>query len=463
MIDLAPFLEVLEESGVSESPEDLDHYGKDSCKEYRGHPRAILFPRSVEQVQKIVRICAANSYPLVPSGGRTGYSGGATAIGSELVLSLDRLNKIHSIDPIERTVRCQAGVITEKLQNYASDHGLYFPLDFASKGSSQIGGNIATNAGGIHVVRYGLTRNWVRGLKVVLANGELLDLDGGLIKDQTGYDLKNLFIGSEGTLGIIVEATLQLTIPPGPQRVLFCGVEKLESAISLLSLIRKENFLLSAFECLSRNALELVTKHTNLSDPFNTAYPFYLLIELEQVGTDFDGKIEKLFTAAVESNFISDAILSQSEKQAKELWGIRERISETLGANFTPHKNDISVAVQSIPSFLSELQSHIKSKYPDFVVVIFGHIGDGNLHVNFLKPQSMELSDFIAKCKETDAELFKLVKQFRGSVSAEHGVGLLKRDFLSYSRSEIEISVMRQIKLTLDPLNILNPGKIFPT
>jgi glycolate oxidase subunit GlcD len=443
---------------VSDDPDTMQLYGKDWLKDYTPAPAAILFPKTKQQVAEVVRYCHQEKLALVPSGGRTGLSGGATATNGELVLSLSKMNKIIQISTLERTATCEAGVITQNLIDSVAKHNLFFPIDFASKGSSHVGGNIATNAGGIRVVRWGLLRDWVRGLSVVTPPGDIINLNGSLVKNQTGYDLRSLFIGSEGTLGVIVEATLKLATLPKDALRLLCGLESLEKVLELFYAAQESFVMLNAFEYFSRAALDLVIQHNKLADPLQKRSQHYALIEIE--GSNAEA-LTDMFMSLLEKGIIEDVVISQSNEQADNLLAYREMISETLSSNYTIHKNDISVPIASLSKFIADLTAALKSEYPGYHVIIFGHIGDGNLHVNLIKPKDISEEVFYARCKEADNSIFSIVQKYRGSISAEHGVGLLKRDYLHYSRTPEEIAMMKRIKLAIDPHQIMNPGKIF--
>lgn len=437
----------------------LAQYGKDWTSAYTPHPCAVVLPADATQVQAIVRLAAQHNLAIVPSGGRTGLSGGAVARNGELVLALDRLTAIEDFNAIDRTVRCGAGVVTEQLQDFAREQGLCYPVDFASSGSSQIGGNISTNAGGIKVIRYGMTRDWVAGLKVVTGSGELLDLNRGLTKNNTGYDLRQLFVGAEGTLGVVVEATMRLTRAPTEPVVLVLGVPDMPSIMSVMSAFQ-ERIELQAFEFFSEPALARVVEHQGLQRPFETPAPYYALIEFEQTTETIADQAMSLFEHCVEQGWVLDGVISQSVGQAQALWRLREDISETI-SRWTPYKNDISTVTSSVPEFLTAVESVVNAQYPEFEIIWFGHIGDGNVHLNVLKPDDLSIAAFQERCGEVSRWVFDIVQQFGGSVSAEHGVGLLKKDYLHYSRSEQEIAFMRQIKAVFDPAGIMNPGKIF--
>ncbi len=435
------------------------HYGRDWTKAHEPRPAVIVLPSSIEQVQAIVHLANEHAVALVPSGGRTGLSGGAVAANGEIVVAFDRMNKILSFDATDRQVVCQPGVVTEQLQNFAEEHQLFYPVDFASSGSSQIGGNVATNAGGIKVIKYGLTRDWVVGMKVVTGDGTLLDLNKGLIKNATGYDLRHLFIGSEGTLGLIVELTMKLATPPKDPTVLVLAVDAMESAMHVLQTFQSR-LPLMAFEFFSEKALRHVIAEKGLQRPCETVGDFYALIEFENLTEQTMDQAMEAFEFCVEQGWALDGTLSQNSSQARDLWRLREDISETI-SRFTPYKNDISVKVSQVPAFLREVDAIVTQQYPDFEIIWFGHIGDGNVHLNILKPEGLDKAVFFKQCAEVSLDIFASVQRFGGSISAEHGVGLLKKPFLAYSRSAEEIAYMKAMKKLFDPRGIMNPGKIF--
>jgi len=459
---LAPlFASILPAERILTDEQSRQFYGRDWLKDFPVAPALILLPESTAHVQAIVQQCHAHSIAIVPSGGRTGLSGGATATNGEVVVSLERMRSVLEVNRTSRTVHCQAGVTLEQLQLAAAAHELYFPIDFSSRGSAQLGGNIATNAGGIRVIKYGNIRDSVVGLTVVTGTGEILELNGSLFKNNSGYDLRNLFIGSEGTLGIITEAIAKLTSPPKGLVRILCGVSDFDAILGLLTLCRDSLPNLSAFEFMERLPYSEVVRHRRLRDPFSQGYPAYVLVESELHSNNTEDHITAVFAQAYEQGIIQDVVVSESSAQAQELMNLRDFISETLSQHYTIHKNDISVPVQSIPAFLSDLHTTIREAYPTYRVAVFGHVGDGNLHVNVLKPADMQDTEFWNNCHSADTIVFNVVKRYRGSISAEHGVGLLKRDFLHFTRSPAEIEIMRGIKAVLDPKGIMNPGKIF--
>lgn len=434
-------------------------YGTDWTRVHKPDPLAVVFPRSVEQVVEVVRFANEMQIHLVPSGGRTGLSGGAVAADGEVVVSLRDLDRILAFSDVDRTVQVQAGVVTAAVQAFALERGLYFPVDFASSRSSQIGGNVATNAGGLHVVRYGSIRDWVAGLKVVTGRGDLLDLNRGLLKNATGYDFRHLMIGSEGTLGIVVEATLRLTDPPGPLAVLLFGVPDLPRVLELFHEIRGAA-LLSAFEMFSEPALARVLAVHRRGRPLAAPHPYYALVEIEIPDKkSFDAALA-ISQRMIAANLAADALITREETERREIWRLRESISETI-APVEPYKNDIAVLISALPDFLVAAEREISASYPGFEVLWYGHVGDGNLHVNILRPEGMTKEEFLARCDAVTERLSALLNRFGGSVSAEHGVGLLKRRYLRHSRSAAEIELMRAVKAAFDPNGILNCGKIF--
>ncbi len=448
----------IEPAYVRTDPDSLLVYGRDWTRIYTPDPLAVVFPSDLQQAQQLVRYANAQHLPLVPSGGRTGLSGAAVATNGEIVVSFERMNRMLAFDPIDRSVTCEPGVITENLQRFAREQGLFYPIDFAARGSSHIGGNIATNAGGIKVIRYGMTRDWVTGLKVITGKGDLLDLNKGLIKNASGYDLRHLFIGSEGTLGLIVEATLKLTTPPCEPSVMVLGVATLDGVMAIFDACRRR-LPLTAFEFFSARALEHVLRK-GWQRPFETETPYYALLEFETPSaTVMDAALE-LFATCSEQGWLLDGVISQSETQAQELWALRENITESI-AHYLPYKNDISVRIARAPAFLHEIDELLGREYPDFEVIWFGHIGDGNLHISVLKPDGLEQATFLDKCRTVNELLFGTLQKHGGSISAEHGVGLVKKPYLHYTRDPIEIDYLRQLKRVFDPNGIMNPGKIF--
>ena len=455
------FVTAIEQAGMRDlfsfDRDDLTEYGKDWTKVFAPDPAGIVWPRTTAEVSTLLRLCAAHGVPVVPSGGRSGLAAGAVAKNGELVLSLARMRRMEPVDTIGATVRVEAGVVTEEVHRHAAEHGLTWPVDFASKGSSQVGGNIATNAGGVKVIRYGLTRNWVLGLKVVLMGGRVLELNGALEKNNTGTDLRQLFIGSEGTLGVITEATLKLTRQPGKLHVFLFAVPSLKGVLELFREARSGPFTVMAYEFFTDHCLARVQKHRKLRLPVETPATHYVLLEIEQADED---RLEPWMASLFDRELVTDGTLAQSSSQAAELWALREGISESLSSTGMPHKNDIALPIAELEGFVSALSAVFSERYAGWEICAFGHIGDGNLHINVMKPDALDMAAFLSKTKEADHDMFRLVKAHRGTISAEHGIGLLKKDYLGYSRSPEEIEVLRAVKRALDPKNLLNPGKI---
>jgi glycolate oxidase subunit GlcD len=450
---------ILESGKVRTDEASLLSHGKDWTKIYTPKPLAIVFPRTTEEVQSIVKLANEHEFALVPSGGRTGLSAGAVAANGEVVVSFDYMNQIKKFSASDRSVRCQAGVVTAQLQNFAEENGLYYPVDFASAGSSQLGGNLSTNAGGIKVIKYGMSRDWVLGLEVVTGAGEILELNRDLLKNNTGYDLRHLFIGAEGTLGFITEATMKLTRQPNDLTVLVLGLNNITNTMDVLKTFQSK-LDLTAYEFFSHEAMGHVLAHNDVPAPFETQAPYYALLEFESTSDEMMDNAMASFEACVEEGWVLDGVISQSETQASNLWRLREGISESISVK-TPYKNDISVVVSKVPEFLTEINTVVTEHYPDFEIIWFGHIGDGNLHLNILKPDALSNDDFFAQCIKVNKWVFDIVEKYHGSISAEHGVGMVKKDYLSYTRSSEEISIMRGIKQVFDPKGVMNPGKIF--
>ena len=450
---------VLTPEQVAVDRASLETYGQDWTRFTTPAPTAIVFPRKTTDVVAIVECARRYQFALVPSGGRTGLSGGACAANGEVVVSMDKMNAISPVNLTDRTVTVGAGAITQNVQQVAKDADLFYPVDFASSGSSQIGGNIATNAGGINVIRYGMTREWVAGLTVVTGKAEVLELNKGLMKNNTGLDFRHLFIGSEGILGFITEATLRLTAPPKDPTVLVLGLSDMSAIMAVLDRIQSTTPLL-AYEFFSELAVSKVVDHAGVARPFETRTPFYALVEFERENDMTDAQVFEAVEQCMEEGWVVDAVMSQSVAQARALWRLREDISETI-SKWTPYKNDISSTVSKVPELLAAVDEVVHENYPDWEVVWYGHIGDGNLHLNILKPENLQIGEFKARCNDVSTAIFDAIRTLGGSVSAEHGVGTLKAPYLGYSKSDSEIDAMRAIKAIFDPDGILNPGKVF--
>jgi FAD/FMN-containing dehydrogenase len=441
---------------VSTDPGDLEAYGRDWTRIYPSAPSALVRPRSTAEVSEILRECQRAGVSVVPSGGRTGLAGGAVASDGEVVLSLERMRALGAVDTVGHTLAVEAGAVTEAVHQHCAQQGLTWPIDLAAKGSCQIGGNLATNAGGVRVIRYGHTRNWVLGLTAVLADGTVLDMNRSLEKNNTGADLRQLFIGSEGTLGVITEVTLKLCRLPPEQQVMLFSVGGIEDVLRFFAATRKGPFIISAFECFSAKCLEHVMAQKKLGAPLDTPREFYVLLEVEGAEDKLYGWLESM----LEQGLVADGTMAQDSQQVRRLWTYREGISESLAPGF-PHKNDVALPVHALAAFYRDLEALFRERYQGWEVCVFGHIGDGNLHLNFLKPKAMSVQEFVSHTSSSDHEVFALVQRHGGSISAEHGIGLVKKAYLKYSRTDQEIATLRALKAALDPENILNPGKIF--
>ena len=444
---------------IKTDSESLTHWGKDWTKHFAPAAAAIVFPKTTEQVQTIVLLANEHNVVLTPSGGRTGLSAGAVASNGEIVVSLDKMNRIGQFYAADRLVEIEAGVVTEQLQQFAESKDLYYPVDFASAGSSQMGGNIGTNAGGIKVIRYGMTRQWIMGLTVVTGKGDILQLNRGMVKNATGYDMRQLFIGSEGTLGLVTHAQIKLERPPQDLSVMVLGMDNFTDVMNVLSAFQAK-IDLTAFEFFDEVAIDKLMAHGQVQEPFESRTKFYTLLEFEAPYEPIMDKAMAIFEQCMEQGWVVDGVMSQSIAQATELWKLREYISETISV-FTPYKNDVSVLISHVPDFIDDIDHIVSSNYPDFEVCWFGHIGDGNLHLNILKPDAMSKDEFFAECQIVNQYVFETVQKYGGSVSAEHGVGMTKKPYLHYSRSALEIEYLKDIKKVFDPNNIMNRGKIF--
>jgi FAD/FMN-containing dehydrogenase len=442
---------------VSTDPTDLETYGRDGTRVYPSEPSALVRPRREEEVSELLRICNEQSIAVVPSGGRTGLAGGAVAMQGEIVLSLERMRALGEVDRMGETLVAQAGTTTQSVHDHAAVHGLTWPIDLASKGSCQIGGNIATNAGGVRVIRHGHTRNWVLGLKAVLADGTCLTLNRRLAKDNSGFDLKQVLVGSEGTLGVVTEASLKLTRGTAGELVMLFAVAGIEAALELLTEARRGRFIISAFEGFSDLCLGYVMQRQHVGAPFARPSEFYVLMAVEGDNSLLHAWLESVLAAGL----VQDGTLGQDSSQARRLWAYRETISESLGALGFPHKNDVALPVNRLGAFYRELTALFRQQHADWQICVFGHLGDGSIHINAMKPPTMSVADFQARAAQADRAVFELVQRFDGSISAEHGIGLVKKPYLHYARSAAELQALKSLKATFDPRGILNPGKIF--
>jgi FAD/FMN-containing dehydrogenase len=473
------FKSIVGESSVLTGGDDLKTWGTDWTKVYEPRPLCVVFPKTTSEVSRVLAYCHKNELAVTPSGGRTGLCAGAVASDGEVVLNLSKMSKIIAVDTTGLTITAEAGVTTQALQEAAKNVGLFFPLDLASKGSSQIGGNISTNAGGVKLIKYGGTREQVLGLEVVLANGDVLDMNVALRKNNSGYDLKHLFIGSEGTLGIVTKAVLRLMPKPRNLQLAIMAVDAFEKIPKILTKCNLASVSVTAFEFFTQVAHKIVlARLPGARTPFTTMSPFYVLVEIEQPGAE--PEMESLLETLFDAELITDGTIAENSTQFREFWGLRENITESLATHGQVRKNDISLAIDQLDDFVRDLEKTLETaltkgapKAPaneqgksganpnEMELVLFGHIGDGNLHINYVSPKARDSKEFHAAARVIEEEVFKLLSKFKGSISAEHGIGLTKKKDLHFTRTPQEISWMRQTKKMWDSKGILNPGKIF--
>lgn len=451
------FISILEKNRVSDRSEDLLEYGRDWTRKHTPDPCIILFPKTADEVQQIVSYCYEHNIKIVPSGGRTGLAAAAVARNKEVVVSFKKMDQIRSIDIESGSVVVEAGAILENVQKAVSDNGMFFPMDFAARGSCQIGGCISTNAGGLKVIKYGMMRDLVLGLEVVTPTGNRLRLNSNVHKNNSGYDLKQFFIGAEGTLGLITEATLKIVPKPKNLQIALLATDNFTTILEILKSAKLKSLDITAFEFFTKPCLQAVLDHVHhCRNPFAEIYPLYVMLEI-----DCGDRAEDLqyFVESVE-HLILDGTLSLNHQTFKELWAYRENIPETILKLGQIHKNDIAVPISSMPSFIMKLEKMIFEKYSAFQVLLFGHIGDGNIHVNIIDTTRMPMEAFTKITDELDMEMCRLIKSYHGSISAEHGIGLLKKKLMHLYRNPEEIQMMKNIKSVFDPTNICNPGKI---
>lgn len=439
--------------------DDIDSKNYRDLKSARKiRPPLYLRPETTEEVAKILALCHANRQPIAPQGGMTGLVSAAAPMEGEIALGFERMNKIVEVDPYTSTLTVEAGVPLQVVQEKADAAGFLFPLDLGARGSCTIGGNLSTNAGGNRVIRYGMARDLVLGVEAVLADGTIINGLHKLRKNNSGYDLKQLFIGSEGTLGLITKAVLKLSPKPTSQIVAFCGTNNFEQVANLLNHMQSAlGSNLSAFEVLWQNVYSTIEeKMPDLNLPLPNKYSFYVLVEC--MGTSPDGDREMFENAlgeALENGTIGDAVMSHSDKDVENIWRVRDATAEVVTKVGFMHSYDVGINVGDMGYFGEEVVKQLRGRWPDCVVSLFGHIGDGNLHINFYAgPETKEM------LQEVDEVIYAIVRDLNGTISAEHGIGIMKRPFLGYCKSEPEIELMKTLKKALDPLGILNPGRV---
>ncbi|MPZ58204.1 MAG: FAD-binding protein [Rhizobiales bacterium] len=423
----------------------------------------VLRPGSVAEVQAIVRLANETATPIVPQGGNTGLVGGGVPHHGEIVVSLTRLDKIREVDPVSNTITAEAGVTLMRTREAAAEVDRLYPQLLPSEGTCTIGGNLSTNAGGTAALAHGIARSHALGLEVVLADGRLLNNLNKLKKDNTGYDLKNLFIGAEGTLGIITAAVLRLVPRPKSMETAFAGVPSPEHALKLLTLATERTAGgVTSFELMLREGVDAVLKFgPNLRDPLGSKHPWYVLIELSsQARTGLRETIEAILAEGAEQDLVSDATIADTLEQAKAFWRIREMFGELVRHLGGSIKHDVSVPVASVPAFIAEANTAVVKLIPGARPMPFGHLGDGNIHYNVTQPEGADKAEFLKRWDEVNDLVFGIVRKYGGSISAEHGVGIVKRDYLPKVKDPVAFDLMRTLKRTLDPKGILNPGKV---
>jgi FAD/FMN-containing dehydrogenase len=460
-------LEILGGSdGILTDAGDIAPYLTDHRKLYHGRALAVILPRTTEQISGVLRLCNAQRIGVVPHGGNTGYCGGATPdeSGNQIVLSMRRLNRIRTVDPSNYSLVAEAGCILADVQRAADAAERFFPLSLGSEGTCQIGGNLSTNAGGLSVLRYGMMRDLVLGLEVVLADGRVLSSLSALRKDNTGYDIKSLFLGAEGTLGIITAASVKLFPKIRSSATAFVAISTVGAAVDLLARLREASGdRVSSFELIPRIGVDLTTQHIpGVTDPLQQRYSWYVLCELSsaRAADPLDTVMEEALAAALEDGLVLDAALASSERERLALWKIRETIPEAQRADGASLKHDISVTITALPDFVEKASRWVENNVPDGRLVVYGHVGDGNLHFNLNQAPGSDSNTFLAREPAIRRAIHDLVREFGGSFSAEHGIGRLKVDELEHYASPVEIDLMRAVKKALDPNGVLNPGKV---
>jgi FAD/FMN-containing dehydrogenase len=458
--------DIVGDSGMLTGPTDMAPYLIDERQRYRGNALAVVRPVSTEQVSAIVRRCAEAGVAIVPQGGNTSLCGAATPFehGGEIVLSLARMNRIREVDPTNYTITVDAGVILADVQKAAEEADRLFPLSLGGEGTARIGGNLSTNAGGTGVLRYGTARELALGLEVVLPDGRVWDGLSGLRKDNTGYDLKQLFMGAEGTLGIITAAVLKLFPRPDDVQTAFVAVPDARSAVEFLTRARiASGDRVITFELIPRLPLELVLRYIpGARDPLANSYDAYVLFELasSQPGDDLRGLMETVLSDAMQAGLALDAAIAESGQQAADFWRLRETLPEAQKHSGASIKHDVSVPISRIADFLADASAKVEAAVPGLRVCAFGHLGDGNIHFNLCQPEGGDGVAFEARMADLNRIVHDTVVSMRGSISAEHGIGRLRKDELAHYSSDVSLDLMRRIKAAIDPGGIMNPGKV---
>jgi FAD/FMN-containing dehydrogenase len=464
--DRQTLVDIVGPDGILTDAADIAPYLTDHRKLYQGRALAVIVPRSVEQISRLLRFCNENRIGVVPHGGNTGYCGGATPdeSGNQVVVSMRRMNRIRGVDALNYSLVAEAGCILADVQRAADEAERFFPLSLGSEGTCQIGGNLSTNAGGLSVLRYGMMRELVLGLEVVLADGRVLSSLSALRKDNTGYDIKSLFLGAEGTLGIITAASVKLFPKIRSSATAFVAVPKVRAAVDLLARLREASGdRISSFELIPRIGVELTTQHIpGVIDPLQQPHSWYVLCELTsaRAADPLDTIMEEALGAALEDGLVLDAALARNERERSALWKLRETIPEAQRIDGASLKHDISVTITALPDFVERASRWVEDNVPDGRLVIYGHVGDGNLHFNLNQVPGSDRNIFLAREPAIKRAIHDMVSEFGGSFSAEHGIGRLKVEELEHYAAPVEIDLMRSVKKALDPNGVLNPGKV---
>jgi len=459
---LAAFRAIVGDKYAVTDAADIAPYLTEERGLFHGRSPLVLRPGSTAEVSAICKLATEHKTAIVPQGGNTGLVGGQIALDGEVVLALTRLDCIREVDAASGTMTCEAGVVLMKAQQAAADAGRLFPLSLGAEGSCTIGGNLSTNAGGTGALAYGVAREMALGLEVVLADGRVLNLLSKLKKDNTGYDLRNLFIGAEGTLGIITAATLKLFPKPRAIETAYVGLKSPADALKLLAISQSMAAgSLTSFELLADIAVDFSIRHgIDIRDPLTSKHPWYVLMELSSSRDDARDALESILAKGMEDGIVDDAVIAANLSQRAAFWKLRDEMSAAQKPEGGSIKHDISVPVAAVPAFIAEADAAVVKLIPGSRPVPFGHLGDGNIHYNVSQPIGANAADFLARWHELNAVVFAIVMRMGGSISAEHGIGVLKRDELPDVKDKVAISLMRGIKAQLDPLGIMNPGKV---
>lgn len=459
-VDVQAFTHICGSAGVVSSQEDLESFNSDWMRQYKGNASVALKPASTAEVGSILKYCFEKNIAVTPQGGNTGLVGGSVPVFDEIVLSTSRMNNIISFDELSGVLVCEAGCILENLENYLKPKGFTMPLDLGAKGSCQIGGNVATNAGGVRYVRFGSLHGSVLGIEAVLPNGEVLDALSSLKKDNTGYDLKQLFIGSEGTLGVITKVALAVPRVAPSSKVLLLALDSFDSVLKTLKMVRSELFdILNAVEFFDKESFDLVLEHSSdLHNPLSEVYPFYMLVEVSERKEDSETeRLTELIEKAVEAEFVVDGTLASGKSQEYQLWRLREACPEAVSRAGWAYKYDVSLPVGEMYELVEVMRDRLPLSRKQ--VVGYGHLGDGNLHLNIWTPEREEQRELK---KSIEPFVFEEVARRKGSISAEHGLGLMKAKYMPLTKSATNIQIMKSIKKVFDPKGIMNPYKFLP-